>query len=78
MATNDTSIAFDEHDGVTKVTYYVNDQVEMMVYKDTKDVRIQIEPAGDEIYVRIDDIQIWAKTVEYINIYTDDWFYRVI
>lgn len=78
MTTNDTSIAFDEQDGVTKVTYYVNDQVEMMMYKDTKDVRIQIEPAGEEIYVRIDDIQIWAKTVEYINIYTDDWFYRVI
>ena len=50
----------------------------MMTYKATKDVHIKIEPAGEEIYVKIDDMQIWAKTVEYIDIYTDDWFYRVI
>ena len=78
MTTNDTSIAFDERDGITKVTYYVNDVVEMMTYKDTKDVHIKIEPAGEEIYVKVDDMQIWTKTVEYIDVYTDDWFYRAI
>ena len=75
---NDTSVVFEEHNGITKVAYYVNESVQLMAHKDTRNVHIEIEPAGDEIYIRIDEIQIWTRSIECLELALDDWFFRVV